>query len=410
MKLQLLNFNLCKLTLCLFIFSCGNLREENIPSGNGNKEETIDFSTVKHSKQVSNFIEEDIEQDDFGENPDEIENTFDGNYCADVTYFNSNTGTNSEYRLIIEVEDNILMKINFPQGWLDEDEFEAQELNEDGFVEFETHQGYAYTVQILEIEIGDCFDGLIHPVQCIGITLKGGQCKHLTDNPNQLCWQHQNQDFKIHKNRLTDISIIDIPLEEGILNDNCIQINKSRIFKIVNLENTTFEKVFNSSIILFQETKLKELIQVQDCPPNGCKFNGQVRFDYEVLNYGNHYLSILQKCYSEAINCCNCGEIEFSVYNIDLFTENNVDFTVLLNSYYNISFIKDKISEFVNARFESHDGDYLPKNLNSIEDLQFGIENNNIILIINLYPGSRSSHGVYKVPLISLDNLKAGSE
>ena len=48
--------------------------------------------------------------------------SYNGVYCANVHYYNPNTGTDSEYVLTLEVENNQLLKVNFPNGWMDEDE------------------------------------------------------------------------------------------------------------------------------------------------------------------------------------------------------------------------------------------------------------------------------------------------
>lgn len=81
----------------------------------------------------------------------ETEEAFpDGDYCADVEYYNPNTGTQSSYTLNVEVEDNELIKIYWPNGgWLDDDHFYPEELDEDGYCEFTSDEGYEYTVQII---------------------------------------------------------------------------------------------------------------------------------------------------------------------------------------------------------------------------------------------------------------------
>ncbi len=118
----------------------------------------------------------------------------DDSYCADVKYYNPNTGTHSSYRLIIEVKSNEVVSVNFPNGgWLDTDHFSGAELDEDGAAGFTSDEGYEYEIQIISNTV-NCFDGVPMAVQCKGKTKRGNQCKHLTDNENGLCWQHQNQE------------------------------------------------------------------------------------------------------------------------------------------------------------------------------------------------------------------------
>ncbi len=73
----------------------------------------------------------------------------DGTYCADVEYYNPNTGTKSTYELNVEVENNEVVKILWSNGgWLDDDHFSPEELDEDGSCSFESDKGYQYTVTI----------------------------------------------------------------------------------------------------------------------------------------------------------------------------------------------------------------------------------------------------------------------
>lgn len=73
----------------------------------------------------------------------------DGTYCADVEYYNPNTGTNSTYTLNVEVESNELVVIHWPSGgWLDDDHFYPEELDSDGYCYFTSDKGYEYEVTI----------------------------------------------------------------------------------------------------------------------------------------------------------------------------------------------------------------------------------------------------------------------
>ena len=73
----------------------------------------------------------------------------DGTYCADVTYYNPNTGTENTYTLEVEVYNNEVTQINWNNGgWMDEDHFTAEQLDSDGSCSFTSDKGYDYTVQI----------------------------------------------------------------------------------------------------------------------------------------------------------------------------------------------------------------------------------------------------------------------
>lgn len=77
----------------------------------------------------------------------------DGTFCAEVRYYNSNTGTDKKYDLNVDVERHELVKIHFPSsGWLDDSHFSPEELDENGFCSFTSDKGYKYEVQITGTE------------------------------------------------------------------------------------------------------------------------------------------------------------------------------------------------------------------------------------------------------------------
>jgi hypothetical protein len=79
----------------------------------------------------------------------------DGTYCAEVEYYNPNTGTNSTYTLEVEVESNEVTTIYWSNGgWLDEDHFYPEELDSDGTCSFTSDKGYDYTVTIIGQDCG----------------------------------------------------------------------------------------------------------------------------------------------------------------------------------------------------------------------------------------------------------------
>lgn len=73
----------------------------------------------------------------------------DGTYCAEVNYYNPNTGTSTKNDFNVDVENNELVKIQFPNGgWLDDSHFTPEELDENGYCSFTNDKGYKYEVQI----------------------------------------------------------------------------------------------------------------------------------------------------------------------------------------------------------------------------------------------------------------------
>lgn len=113
-------------------------------------------------------------------------------YCAAVEYYNPNTETRSSYTLTVDVNNNKIVEIHWPNGGrIDQENFKPSELDQDGHTEFTNEKGYKYDVQIIG-KGEDCFKNVPLAVQCRGFTKSGQRCKHMTDNPNGLCWQHQN--------------------------------------------------------------------------------------------------------------------------------------------------------------------------------------------------------------------------
>lgn len=117
----------------------------------------------------------------------------DGDYCAEVNYYNPNTGTQSSYTLTVEVSDNELVKINFPNGGYFDDEITNGALDSSGEASFTSNKGYDYTVKITG-RGSNCFENVPMAEQCNGITENGDQCQNETDNPNGFCWQHEDQE------------------------------------------------------------------------------------------------------------------------------------------------------------------------------------------------------------------------
>lgn len=143
----------------------------------------------KNNSERTNRNSQSEYNSDYEENEDD---NWVGEYCADIEYYNPNTGTSSDYTLTIEVSDNELEQINWPNGgYLDD--FSSVEFDEDGYAEFTSDKGYDYTVQITG-DTGGCFENVPMAEQCNGITEDGDQCENSTDNYSGYCWQHEDQE------------------------------------------------------------------------------------------------------------------------------------------------------------------------------------------------------------------------
>jgi hypothetical protein len=91
------------------------------------------------------FYDEEIDSDE-----EQDEGYEDGTYTASVDYYNPETGYSATYTLEVEVFDNEVTVIYFPNdGYLDEDHIWPTALNSFGYASVDGENGKTYEVQIL---------------------------------------------------------------------------------------------------------------------------------------------------------------------------------------------------------------------------------------------------------------------
>lgn len=73
----------------------------------------------------------------------------DGRYCAEIEYYYPKTGTRSDYRLIVEVMDETVYRIEWPSGgWLDDSHYSSPDISS-GSASFESDRGVEYEVELI---------------------------------------------------------------------------------------------------------------------------------------------------------------------------------------------------------------------------------------------------------------------
>jgi hypothetical protein len=84
------------------------------------------------------------------ENTNNKKNTYeDGTFCADVIFHNPNTGTTNKYQLNVEVNNSYVEKVLWPNGgWLDDDHYSSERLDDDNECSITTDKGYEYEIKI----------------------------------------------------------------------------------------------------------------------------------------------------------------------------------------------------------------------------------------------------------------------
>jgi ribosomal protein L37E len=118
----------------------------------------ISFTSCKKDSSNSGTTEESSSYSD-----DEATDEYpDGTYCADIDYYNPDTGTRSTYTLNVEVEDHEVTVIHWTNGgWLDSSHFSPEELDSDGSCSFTTYDGKQYDIQITGSECSSTDEGQV---------------------------------------------------------------------------------------------------------------------------------------------------------------------------------------------------------------------------------------------------------
>lgn len=111
----------------------------------------LSFIFLLSCKHAGNNPEDEV-VDEYGDEYSAIAEAVpypDGTYCAEIDYYNPDTGTRSTYTLNVEVEDNELTVIQWPNGgWLDSTHFSPEELSSEGDCSFSSYDGNQYDIQI----------------------------------------------------------------------------------------------------------------------------------------------------------------------------------------------------------------------------------------------------------------------
>ncbi|WP_028375599.1 hypothetical protein [Leeuwenhoekiella sp. MAR_2009_132] len=113
------------------------------------KENKPGNNPYNNSQEEKQYYYEDEEVEDGYYNEDEIDGYQDGTYSATVYYNNPETSYSATYTLDVEVEDNEVTVIYFPNdGYLDYDHIWPDELDDYGYVIISGEEGKTYEIQI----------------------------------------------------------------------------------------------------------------------------------------------------------------------------------------------------------------------------------------------------------------------
>lgn len=93
---------------------------------------------------------------------------YDGKYYANFGFYNLTTGTNSKFVLQVEIGNISLIKVRFPDGWMDEGKFVNMPVNNKFSCSYILVQSQRYCIQITKKD-SDLFNNVLRARQCKGI-------------------------------------------------------------------------------------------------------------------------------------------------------------------------------------------------------------------------------------------------
>ena len=125
----------------------------------------------------------------------------DGNYCAKVIYSKPGAKKPVYEMMIVEVKDNQLTDILFPDEHSDTSAIKPAMIPLDGKLTVISLSGQVYKIEMKGAP-EKCISGSktkskkssnAESTQCKGKSKDGKRCQRMTDNKNGLCWQHDGK-------------------------------------------------------------------------------------------------------------------------------------------------------------------------------------------------------------------------
>lgn len=110
-------------------------------------------------------------------------------YCAEIDRYNPKTYKESHYTLIVELQGNVLEKINYPNGGYSDNEDFGFPVFSDKIATFKDKKGVDYTIRLIK-KGDDCFekDNL---KRCMGKNKDGTRCNNKTGSGGLHCRWHK---------------------------------------------------------------------------------------------------------------------------------------------------------------------------------------------------------------------------
>lgn len=161
--------------------------------------------SCKKTESSSDSIIDDVSTSDGVTTSDGVVDYYpEGTYCSYITYFNPNTGTSSNYTLNVEVENNEVTVIQWPNGgWLDSTHFQLKQLDDSGHCFITSYDGIQYDIQIKGAECTFTDDSkVMNDINKVTCPDCGGKkysyedrcddCQNKMEHTCQRCGQHDS--------------------------------------------------------------------------------------------------------------------------------------------------------------------------------------------------------------------------
>ena len=123
------------------LVGCGNSSSSSL-----NREDESSYNTDESDDINDGNIDEENDYASIDDDDSELE---DGTYTATVDYYNPNTGYSNTSTLDVEVENNQVVQIDFPNdGYLDDSHIDPEELDANRQCSIEDDEGRIFDIQI----------------------------------------------------------------------------------------------------------------------------------------------------------------------------------------------------------------------------------------------------------------------
>jgi hypothetical protein len=231
------------------------------------------------------------------------------------------------------------------------------------------------------------------------------------------CNSMPRQDSKgtLPKESLQSTEIKTITVKNLEFKNTCFEIYQSIYPEVTGLEDKFFEKQLNdifSDNFKFFIDSCKNKSWCDEADEEGLDFPSAAYAEFEILTNRDSIISILQIMTDEVGHGGNAAIQTAYVTTVDVknriiygkqdfgIKSNNIKFLNLkIKEYFDKNIVRDELFDEINYPiFETSD---------DLRKVNFGVQNDSVIMIIDAFPTTHASYGIYLVPLKEFLPIKA---